>query len=185
MAFSLDKTGGPLCIWSEMTCETRLCWSHLIFFFIFGIMRNSRILKMSSTEPQTSHDCLSYIDWKECAVSLTHLCFLNEPSCCSAFSTTHVALSVQKDRWQPVKQGCADCRGANYVIFASWSERVWVAAYLCVMRSVFGLWLVHRNLPHFGTVAFQAKRWKAPRGSRVHRVFRFTTVHLLRHCGQR
>lgn len=89
MAFSLDKTGGPLCIWPEMTSETRWCWSRLIFFFIFGIMLNSRILKMSSTEPQTSHGCLSYIDWKECDVSLTHLCFLNE-LCAAELSQPHM-----------------------------------------------------------------------------------------------
>lgn len=38
-------------------------------------------------------------------------------------------------------------------------ELIWACVCCCI--SVLGLWLVHRNLPHFATVAFQAKRWKA------------------------
>lgn len=138
MPFSLDKTGGPLCIWSEMTSEMRWRWSHLIFFFI-------RILKMPVIELQTSHGGLSCIDWKECTVSLFSKWTLWLCQC----------RRTDGSRW--IKAAHI----AYYVIFASWSERVWVAAYLRVMRSVFGLWLVCRNLPHFGTVAFQTKRWKA------------------------
>lgn len=102
MAFSLDKTGGPLCIWPEMTSETRWCWSRLIFFFIFGIMLNSRILKMSSTEPQTSW--LSLLHWLEGMWCIFNTSLFSEWTlCCRALSTTHVVLSMQKDRWQPAK----------------------------------------------------------------------------------